>query len=249
MPIAFRSSGEDPRVSAKRLSAPVTHQRLVLNKAGFWPAQAPSRTALLAAVLLGMAGIGAGCSSDSPVSALVKDDDSSDSRELPQGVIAPYQPVQPGDARLGADGHYDYTAEDFVLRHPCDDQELMAKLKEKGWEKAEEASARTDNPFVKGCVLLPDDSTALPIAVHAQKRSSIAAAKDGDFVESIPKEGMNYYVSIVPGAASNMCFVGQDTSYGALGLAYLSTQDDTTTTRQETCKYVENKYVEAFQGE
>ena len=252
MPIAFRSSGEDSRVSAKRLSAPVTHQRLVLNKAGFWPAQAPSRTALLAAALLGMAGIGAGCSSDSPVSGLVKDDDSSDShsdaRELPQGVIAPYQPVQPGDARLGADGHYDYTAEDFVLRHPCDDQELMAKLKEKGWEISPGTTSIIDEPNLKGCGLQNEAPDSIPFVLSAIRLKTIESKNNAEITRTNFSDISTAYSARLASPVGAMCFIGQETSHGAIGLSLNYSEFYHVKTEASACQHLLNDYKKIFGG-
>lgn len=50
------------------------------------------------------------------------------------GVLPPTGEPKPGEARLNADGYYDYTADDFELGEPCS-PEIVARAKTMGYEE------------------------------------------------------------------------------------------------------------------
>ena len=132
---------------------------------------------------------------------------------LPPGVLPPNDPPQPGDARLGSDGHYDYSAPDFVLKNPCD-TEYFQRAMELGWEVPEIGTKRRDEPASSTCSMV-NDSTGLPLVAFD---SSVTGLSTQGYSVELDETGGQPLI-IVKGNAilGESCFAGAETQVGVLG--------------------------------
>lgn len=162
---------------------------------------------------------------------------------LPPGVLPPREPAQPGDARLGPDGHYDYAASDFILTNPCDDPEIMAKLEKLGQRESKEFSTRFSGWKQSGCVLGPDGSG--PISVWFQ------AANQDDFrkYESPPTFHKNsefqWTTTRQTGAGGIVaCVASVETERGSFGFTIDATNQSFDDFHAEACSLVNELIIE-----
>lgn len=135
---------------------------------------------------------------------------------LPAGVVPPTGDPQPGEARLGPDGYYDYGAEDFVLENPCDG--LPYELaKAQGFDYGPHLHPRTDEPDYTICRLIGADD-GLPLASYRHNRRDFEAL--GYTVNLHEGDGRAWYTVVMPGLISELCFAGVDTVRGSVGAGY-----------------------------
>lgn len=137
---------------------------------------------------------------------------------LPPGVLPPREPAQPGDARLGPDGHYDYAASDFVLTNPCDDPEIMAKLEKLGQREDPGKQFRINGAWHVECVL-GEDGTG-PIGVWYQE----ANFKRFETLDFSPKhrheDGFSWVITRQKSNFSDGCVASVETQNGSLSIAF-----------------------------
>ena len=177
------------------------------------------RRCLSGAVAVALAGVLAGCAGDAgaPLADAAGDPtpESSDRQGLPPGVVPPSGEPEPGDARLGPDGYYDYTADDFVLQNPCDG--LPFELaQEQGFRIGDNASPRDDDEYSTACRMQNADSgDGLVLLSHSSGQPGLESL--GHEVEIRESHGRSWYTAVLPGLISNICFAGVDTAKGAVG--------------------------------
>lgn len=132
---------------------------------------------------------------------------------LPPGILPPNDPPQPGDARLGPDGHYDYSAPDFVLKNPCD-TEYFERALELGWKVPEIGTKRRDEARTADCAIV-NSETGLALTNFFSSPSDLT---DAGYVVSYgsPKHPG---IIIVEGKSlfGDSCFAGVETVYGVFG--------------------------------
>lgn len=177
------------------------------------------RRGLSGAVAVALAGVLAGCAGDAgaPLADAAGDPtpESSDRQGLPPGVVPPSGEPEPGDARLGPDGYYDYTADDFVLQNPCDG--LPFELaQQQGYRLGDNASPRDDESFSTVCRMAHGEpGSPLVLAAHSFGQPDFETM--GYEVTIQESSGRSWYTVALPGLISDICFAGVDTSKGAVG--------------------------------
>lgn len=132
---------------------------------------------------------------------------------LPPGVLPPNDPPQPGDARLGPDGHYDYSAPDFVLKNPCD-TEYFQRAMELGWEVPSFGTKRRDEPTGSDCTII-NESSGLALTNYP---SSVAELAESGYETSIDSSRTPALILIQGNALlGESCFAGVETAHGIIG--------------------------------
>ena len=169
----------------------------------------PVVTAIIAATAaVALTGCGAaGASGDDGEHA------AAEESSLPPGVMPPNDPPQPGDARLGPDGHYDYSAPDFVLKNPCD-TEYFQRAMELGWQVPEIGTKRRDEPDSATCSIV-NDSTGLPLVNF--KNSATELEKQGYSAETHTIGGISFVMLRGNALFGESCFAGVETELGFIG--------------------------------
>ena len=164
---------------------------------------------------------------------------------LPPGVLPPNDPPQPGDARLGPDGHYDYSAPDFVLKNPCDTDAYQVAL-QKGWQPPAIGSQLKDHGEIQYCGITRD-TDGISVFTHRLSledlramSSSVDVTHDGDHA---------VYTAVIPGDFGGSCMVGAFTAEGGTGINVGMNAFSFYKTPGEACGYAVEQYLELFWGE
>lgn len=132
---------------------------------------------------------------------------------LPPGVLPPNEPPQPGDARLGPDGHYDYSAPDFVPKNPCNTEYFQRAL-ELGWKPPEIGTKRRDDPDHMYCGVV-NDRQALALFTFFGNQNDLKA--EGHDVVIDTSSGTPLIMMKRPTLFGEACFVGVETELGTIG--------------------------------
>ncbi|MFD5868807.1 hypothetical protein ACFWGD_09385 [Corynebacterium sp. NPDC060344] len=132
---------------------------------------------------------------------------------LPPGVLPPNDPPQPGDAKLGPDGHYDYSAPDFVLKNPCDTDAYQVALQQ-GWKQPSFGTTRRDEPAEKTCSIV-QNSTGMVLYSFA-KTSGDFNAEEAEVAHE-ESRGKTLVVIKSPNLFGETCFAGIETPAGLTG--------------------------------
>ena len=199
--------------------------------------------AALAAVLAGCAGDAGASLADAARDPIAE---TSGGTGLPAGVVPPSGDPQPGDARLGDDGYYDYAADDFVLQNPCDG--LPFELaQEQGFRIGDNASPRDDEPDHTVCRLISDIThEALPLASYAYGQPDFEA--HGFEVRIAESDGRSWYTVVHPGLITEQCFAGVDTPRGAVGAGMPVGGFSPYTTREAACDAASELFNRIYGG-
>ncbi|MFC3849890.1 hypothetical protein ACFORJ_06890 [Corynebacterium hansenii] len=211
--------------------------------AGRWRARGATATALAvaAAATLGMAGCGAVGTDDANAATAGKE---TGKNALAPGVLPPNDPPQPGDARLGPDGHYDYSAPDFVLKNPCDTDAYGVAL-EKGWEPPVIGKQNFDAETDRMCGIVKG-SDGIGITLHAFNRADLKGM-DPDF--AIQNNGnVSWYTTVWPNYIGSSCFAGIDLPSGAEGVTVPIGGFSNFSTRESACKFASDQFIQFFGG-
>lgn len=140
-----------------------------------------------------------------------------DGTPLPPGVLPPSENPAPGSARLRPDGHYDYSADDFVLSDPCDSPELMERLRALGYEEIETAIGRADLPWQRGC-LIGETDTAIA-GFELQNRNLSDFQELGFTVSQRSTDTLSWAEVDLVSAMGDVYFSTVETEAGALGFS------------------------------
>lgn len=168
---------------------------------------------------------------------------------LPPGVKAPEEPAQPGAAKLGPDGHYDYSAPDFVLGDPCEDPELMSRLAEQGWVLSSTTPSRMKNPWLKGCTLLPIDSNQQPISLVAVPQNQPYYEKNQETYDLDAKTTSRVFEVIKRiDVQQGTCMSAIETSAGTIGIAYSYSDLSRYASDLTSCKFTNRIANEIFRS-
>ncbi|MEJ6019318.1 hypothetical protein [Corynebacterium sp. H113] len=170
-----------------------------------------------------------------------------DGTPLPPGVLPPSENPAPGSARLGPDGHYDYSADDFVLSDPCDSPELMERLRALGYEEIETAIGRADLPWQRGC-LIGREGNGIAV-LNLQNRNRTDYTRDG--YEIIESTGPSVSALQVPqqSAMADSCFSAVETEQGTLGFTVPFSDAKPIQLRSQACKKGLELLQELLQGD
>ncbi|MFD5867780.1 hypothetical protein ACFWGD_04070 [Corynebacterium sp. NPDC060344] len=171
--------------------------------------------------------------------------DEAAAPKLPPGVLPPNDPPQPGDAKLGPDGHYDYSAPDFVLKNPCD-MDIYQRALEKGWKAPDFGTKRRDEESLATCGLINDGGAALIINNTLNRRK---IEELGYPITDHGVEQTSWYTFVSKGDLFDECTATADTSEGSLGVSLAIGGFSEMKTSEETCEYVSARYTELIRGE
>lgn len=165
---------------------------------------------------------------------------------LPAGVVPPSGDPQPGDARLGPDGYYDYTADDFVLQNPCDG--LPFELaREQGFRIGDNASPRDDETDYTVCRLF-SDRTHEAIALASYSLGQPGFEELGYEVSIEEAGGRSWYTVVMPGLLTEQCFAGVDTPDGSFGAGMTIGGFSPYTTEQSACDVASEFFNRIYGG-
>ena len=210
--------------------------------------QKANTTALLLAIVLGAAA--AGCA---PTEANGEQSNSITTNNLPMtadagvtlpaGVLPPNNPPEPGVAPIGADGHYNYDAPEFVLTNPCDDPEIMGRLEKIGFREQDAFDTRFQEVRHTGCDIKTKDDND-----YAVYRASVAHTQLGNY-GSEPQSHKAGNVSWVTFEQSNpigltACLASIESPKGSFGVMV----DTTMHSGNDACEPV-NKLMHDYLGE
>ena len=197
--------------------------------------------ASLVAVLAGCAGDAGASLADAARDPIAE---TSGGTGLPAGVVPPSGDPQPGDARLGDDGYYDYAADDFVLQNPCDG--LPFELaQEQGFDYSDNASPRDDGPDGTVCRLM-NGADYVVFASHPFNQRDFQELGYEVTVHSI--EDRTWYTVVLPNMLSEMCFAGVDTPNGAWGTSMPIRGFSSHQTAEPACDDASNSFNNFFGG-
>lgn len=171
-----------------------------------------------------------------------------DGKLLPPGVKAPEEPAKPGAARLGPDGHYDYSAPDFVLGDPCEDQELMGRLAAEGWELGTSQLSRFSTPYMRGCSLTKSNFLAEPLTIVSIRDSESGFASNGSLISVDSIEDVSWIQASPQSDLGEMCVAVQETHSGATGFLYTFSEFSEFNTADNACQFVSSKFKRFFGG-
>lgn len=167
---------------------------------------------------------------------------------LPPGVKAPEEPAQPGAAKLRPDGHYDYSAPDFVLGDPCEDPELMSRLAEQGWAIWDSPRARISTNYLKGCVLSNANPNSEPLTVVAINASATTMESEG-YLHKFHSNGENsWFTANPPSGFGELCVAVHETQSGSVGIGYRYSEFKIHKTLDQACQYVSTSFEDFFGG-
>ena len=167
-------------------------------------------TAAACIAVMGVAGLSA-CTASGATDGV--DGGEEEATALPPGVLPPNDPPQPGDARLGPDGHYDYSAPDFVLKNPCD-TEVYERAMSNGWHAPIVGSPRFDGFDERSCSIT-NDSTG--IVLFAYSKSVEDFRKQGSEITTKDSKTATVHVIQSPHLFGDACFAGVESPAGLMG--------------------------------
>lgn len=202
--------------------------------------------ASLVAVLAGCAGDAGASLADAARDPIAE---TSGGTGLPAGVVPPSGDPQPGDARLGDDGYYDYAADDFVLGDPCD-SEWAEQLKADGWMEHESSVGRHNLSYQRSCVFYQEDSiTFHPLAMMSLNMDSpnIDTSAFERNIES--SDAGTWYTTPWRTIGLHMCFAAVDTESGPYGLAVDFSEYGPYKTYDEACAYASDHLQTLLRGD
>lgn len=176
--------------------APTTHMRRV--------------TAAACIAVMGVAGLSACTASGAADGGGAGEEETT---ALSPGVLPPNDPPQPGDARLGPDGHYDYSAPDFVLKNPCD-TEYFDRALELGWKVPEIGTKRRDQADEMYCGVI---SNTEALALFAFPRNFKDFEASNYEVKTIKSGETSLVLLKRPTMFGEGCFAGIETPRGMIG--------------------------------
>ncbi|MEJ5919464.1 hypothetical protein [Corynebacterium sp. H78] len=156
-----------------------------------------------------------------------------DGTPLPPGVLPPSENPAPGSARLGPDGHYDYSADDFVLSDPCDSPELMERLRALGYEEIETAIGRHDLPWQMGC-LIGQEGDAVAAFNRQNSNQRDFASRGFELLQSKDRSFTGFLVG-QQSATSYSCFAGIETENGTIGFNVPYSEERPTQLQSQAC--------------
>lgn len=138
---------------------------------------------------------------------------AAEENSLPPGVMPPNDPPQPGDAPLGPDGHYDYSAPGFALKNPCDTEYFQRAL-ELGWRVPEFGTKRRDEPEEMYCGVINDE---VGLALFSFSSNFVDFDVSEFEVKVTEHAGVPLIILKRPSLFGEACFAGVETPNGMIG--------------------------------
>lgn len=201
----------------------------------------PVVTALIAATAaVALTGCGAaGASGDDDEHA------AAEESSLPPGVMPPNDPPQPGDAPLGPDGHYDYSAPDFVLKNPCETDAYQVAL-QNGWEPPVVGKQFKDYGTFQHCGITKE-GTGISIYSHSLSFHDIEELSSD--LRLHEDQGLTWHTAVVPGQFGDSCLAGAMGPGGGFGINIGMGAFSFYNSRDEACGFATQQFKELFRGE
>ncbi len=211
--------------------------------AGRWRARGATATALavVAAATLGTTGCGAVGPDDANAATAGKE---AGDNALQPGVLPPNDPPQPGDARLGPDGHYDYSAPDFVLKNPCDTDAYGVAL-EKGWEPPVIGKQFKNLGQIQHCGIIKDGTG---ISIHSLSLNHEELRELSIDLQFHKSRENTWYTAVIPGDFGSSCFAGAFGPRGGTGVGISMGAFSFYNSPKEACSFATQQYFELFRG-
>lgn len=209
-------------------------------------------TALLSALLLGITATGCTPSETSgeevrPVGDNATTMTTDSGVTLPAGVLPPNDPPAPGDAPLGADGHYNYDAPEFVLTNPCDDPEIMGRLEKLGYREQTYVDGRIEGNKQIGCAIESDSSGLLSIWHTEVAHSQLSRYNAEPLAHH--EDSVNWVTFRLTNPLGNSaCIASVETARGALGFVIDTTGQEEPDPQNKRCAPV-NELLIDYLGE
>lgn len=189
------------------------------------------------------AGALAGCSSaETDVDAGERAE--AEENTLPPGVMPPNDPPQPGDAPLGPDGHYDYSAPGFELKNPCDTEYFQRAL-ELGWRVPDFGVTRQDEADAADCTLINETSG---IALTTYYRSIEELERSGYTISVISAQPFDLITIKGDSLFGESCFTGAETPYGIFGATLVTGGFSQHNTIEKACTETVNTIIPIIGG-
>lgn len=157
---------------------------------------------------------------------------AAEENSLPPGVMPPNDPPQPGDAPLGPDGHYDYSAPGFELKNPCDTEYFQRALG-LGWQVPPFGTKRRDEPEEMYCGMINEAST---IGLFSFPKNYRDYETSEFHIEIIDHKGISLIQVIRPTLFGEGCFIGLETPRGMFGGLDATGGFSSHTTIDQACK-------------
>ena len=172
---------------------------------------------------------------------------------LPPGVMPPTGENPPGAARLGTDGHYDYSAEDFELGNPCDDPEIVAKVESMGHVFEPFEYAKFKGFRQSGCIFdLSLEGNGSVNRLWYQAVNYHILVRDNGDPRVIERDGLTWYVSRQedPGVMV-ACVASIETERGSFGFVIDVTEalSENADFHTETCAEANEIFYTFFKGD
>ena len=161
---------------------------------------------------------------------------------LPPGVLPPNDPPQPGDARLGPDGHYDYSAPDFELKNPCDTGTYQVALNQ-GWKPPSIGQQFKDQGNIQYCGITKGSTG---IAIYTLGLGHIEVAKLASELDYHSVDERSWYTAVIPGQFGDSCLAGAFGPDGGHGIFVGIGGFSNYSTKQEACMYAEEQFETLF---
>ena len=169
---------------------------------------------------------------------------AAEENSLPPGVMPPNDPPQPGDAPLGPDGHYDYSAPGFELKNPCDTAAYQVAL-QNGWKPPVIGNQFKDLDFIQHCGITRG-TTGIGIYTH---RLSHQELKEYALTFNHQESGdSSWYTAVLPGIMGDSCIAGTFGPNGGEGISVSIGGFSDYSTERSACDYASDQYEQLFGG-
>lgn len=162
------------------------------------------------------------------------------------GVLPPTGEPKPGEARLTADGYYDYTADDFELGEPCS-PEILARAEAMGYEEISWPETMERPGDFRMCGLLGPEYEMIMLYIDPY---GIAGSR-GPGEKKIPPRSTedNWYTVTTQISDRGTCTPLIDTPRGSLGILTSWGPLSDLTNESSACKLAEEQLRQFILGE
>lgn len=131
------------------------------------------------------------------------------------GVLPPTGEPKPGEARLTADGYYDYTADDFELGEPCT-PEILERAEKAGFSVTlPEAKPGLSGHHLLCSVTKPGEE---PATVFIDDLGQTSELRDNAYRKLRQDDNVSWYVVYDSGSEFGACKAGVETASGGRGV-------------------------------
>lgn len=169
---------------------------------------------------------------------------AAEENSLPPGVMPPNDPPQPGDAPLGPDGHYDYSAPGFELKNPCDTDAYQVAL-QNGWEPPVIGQQFKDHDFIQYCGITRGTTG---IGIYTLRLTHQELNEYALKINHQESGDSSWYTAVLPGILGDSCIAGVFGPNGGEGVSVGIGGFSDYSTEQSACDYASDQYEQLFGG-